>query len=316
LQHGLEDNSISWVVQEVANESLGFILADAGYDVWLPNIRGNTWSTNNTHLSPSQAEFWQWSFDEMSNIDLPTIIDYILNTTGAAELSHVGHSQGTMMGFIAYENQELAAKVNIFIALAPVAWVYNCQSVLLTTMAHFDLDILLELLGDKEFLPDLEILKILLPGVCKVDPSACDNVLGLLMGFDNSDLNSTRLPVIMAHEPSGTSIWNIIHWAQMVRTNAFQAFDYGPAGNMQHYNTTTPKQYLPQLLTIPTALFYGGNDDLADPADVKHLIPLLQNIVFTHYEPEYSHIDFVWGESANTKIYSSVVKLLGEYQDK
>ncbi len=31
LLHGLEDNSITWVIQEVVEESLGFILADAGY---------------------------------------------------------------------------------------------------------------------------------------------------------------------------------------------------------------------------------------------------------------------------------------------
>eukprot|EP00026_Physarum_polycephalum_P010300 Phypoly_transcript_10458.p1 GENE.Phypoly_transcript_10458~~Phypoly_transcript_10458.p1 ORF type:complete len:392 (+),score=59.00 Phypoly_transcript_10458:50-1225(+) len=315
LQHGLEDNSITWVVQQVASESLGFILADAGYDVWLPNIRGNTYSTNNTHLSPSQTEFWEWSFDEMANIDLPTILDYILNATGASKLSHVGHSQGTMMGFIAYEKPELAAKVNIFIALAPVAWVYNCKSLLLTALAKLDLEYVLKILGDKDFLPDTEILKILLPGVCHLTPTMCDNVMGLLMGFDNSDLNSTRLPTIVAHEPSGTSIYNIIHWAQLTQTDNFQAYDYGPKGNMQHYNSTTPLQYQPQLVKLPTALFYGGNDDLADPKDVEHLIPLLPNVVFKHFEPNYSHIDFVWGETAYAKIYSSVVQLLDQYKD-
>lgn len=63
--------------------------------------------------------------------------------------------------------------------------------------------------------------------------------------------------------------------------------------DMQHYNSTTPKQYQPQTITIPIALFYGGNDDLADPKDVQHLIPLLKNVVFSHFEPNYSHIDFV-----------------------
>lgn len=62
---------------------------------------------------------------------------------------------------------------------------------------------------------------------------------------------------------------------------------------MQHYNTSTPLQYNPQLVNIPTALFYGGNDDLADTTDVEHLIPLLPNVVFKHFEPNYSHIDFV-----------------------
>ena len=77
LQHGLLDSSAAWVLNEPP-QSLGFILADAGYSVWLGNSRGNAFSRNHTGLDPGRAPFWDFSWDDMAAYDMPAVVDYVL----------------------------------------------------------------------------------------------------------------------------------------------------------------------------------------------------------------------------------------------
>jgi lysosomal acid lipase/cholesteryl ester hydrolase len=59
LQHGLLADSTNWVTQW-EYDSLGYILANEGFDVWLGNIRGNRYSRKHVKYTPEDREFWDW----------------------------------------------------------------------------------------------------------------------------------------------------------------------------------------------------------------------------------------------------------------
>ena len=127
LQHGLSDSSATWVL-DFKNQSLGFILSDVGYDVWLGNVRGNLYCLNHERLNPKDEAFWDFSFDEISNFDLTAMVDYVLRVTNVAQLIYIGHSQGSMIQFAQLsKNQVLASKIKLFIALGPVATISHIQ---------------------------------------------------------------------------------------------------------------------------------------------------------------------------------------------
>ena len=321
LQHGLLDSSTTWVMN-FPDQSLGFILADVGYDVWLGNMRGNYYSRAHVRYNPDRDEaFWDFSWDDMARDDLPSMIHYILNVTGQTQIAYVGHSQGTMIAFAEFGRLDSTLKNNItfWAALAPVAHLGHIVSpIKYLSLTAKEVELYWHLLfGRNEFLPSSYIVKWLATFACGqavLDRLLCENILFVLCGPEKKNMNNTRIPVYVAHEPDGTSVKNMIHFAQGVRANVFQAYDYGsPQKNQLHYNQTTPPEYNIGAISIPTAIFWSGKDWLADPVDVAYIFDNIQHLVYQKYIPDYNHLDFVWGLSAKTIIYDDLLKVMQQY---
>ena len=123
LLHGILGSSADWVMGS-PEQSLGFILADKGYDVWLGNIRGNTYSRNHCSLDPDETAFWEFSFDEVGSYDIPAMIDMIKLKTEAKKIFYVGFSMGTTSFFaMANDKEKYLEDLALVSLMAPVAYV-------------------------------------------------------------------------------------------------------------------------------------------------------------------------------------------------
>ncbi|KAL1473263.1 hypothetical protein MTO96_038804, partial [Rhipicephalus appendiculatus] len=119
LMTGLLADSASLVL-DFPGQSLGFVLADNGYDVWLGNTRGNTFGRKHRTLDVKSRSFWNFTFHEHAIYDLPAQIDYVLSETGRSQLLYLGMSQGTLIFFtMMSERPEYNDKVKAFAGLAP-----------------------------------------------------------------------------------------------------------------------------------------------------------------------------------------------------
>ena len=59
-----------------------FVLANAGYDVWLANNRGTRFGTAHVSLDTKSEEYWNFNQEQMALYDLPANIDFVLKHTG------------------------------------------------------------------------------------------------------------------------------------------------------------------------------------------------------------------------------------------
>ncbi|XP_067203847.1 gastric triacylglycerol lipase-like [Linepithema humile] len=59
VMHGILCSLAAWVLAG-SKKSLGFILADAGYDVWLGNARGSLYAREHTHSSVKEKDYWDF----------------------------------------------------------------------------------------------------------------------------------------------------------------------------------------------------------------------------------------------------------------
>jgi hypothetical protein len=65
-------------------------------------------------------------------------------------------------------------------------------------------------------------------------------------------------------------------------------------------------------LLLLLLLCAGGADKLSDPMDVELLLAGLprHQVWLWHDEPDYEHLDFIWGINAKELLYNKVMQLL------
>ena len=62
-----------------ADKAPALVAAQAGYDVWIGNLRGNKYSYEHERLDPAEnpKEFFDFSIEHHTKYDLVAMIDYI-----------------------------------------------------------------------------------------------------------------------------------------------------------------------------------------------------------------------------------------------
>ncbi|KAL5276637.1 LIPA.2 family protein [Megaselia abdita] len=318
LQHGLLCSSSDWVLSGPEN-GLAFLLSDLGYDVWMGNARGNTYSRKHTKYTPLLQFFWNFSWHEIGQYDIPAMIDHVRSVTGADKIDYVGHSQGTtaffVMNSIMDKYEDIIRSAHM---LAPVGYMHNMKSPLASLGARLlgQRNAFVSIIGSMEFLPNNKLMELLGSAICKETATisaVCTNTLFLIGGFNEDNVNKTLLPEILATTPAGCSVNQILHYLQEYNSGFFRQWDYGLL-NKKHYNENTPPKYRVENIRVPTYFYFSDNDYLASVADVKRLISEIpaSSVKGIHHveDSTFTHIDFLWGLNVKDMVYKYVIENL------
>ncbi|EAT34383.1 AAEL013361-PA [Aedes aegypti] len=304
LMHSFLSSSSDYTVHG-PRKSLAFSGFDEGFDVWLANGRGNTFSRSHRSMNPSQKQFWDFSFHEVATLDLPAMIEYVLNATGRSKVHYVGHSQGgTNFLVMASMRPDVNEKIASAHLSSPVAfWSRNTTPMsylydeLMTLIAMFDQIGLYEV-GGRSAGSMMEYVEKAIDGGC-ISQDMLMLGLWMVVGEHSETLNKTTIEAVRKVFPAGASIRQGLHFLQMMKSERFCLFDYGEQENLRRYGKAVPPSYSLGKVTAPVALYYGMNDPFVAIKDLEVLVEKLPNVVLKHKmaDPKWNHVDFIFGSN-------------------
>ncbi|TMW53261.1 hypothetical protein DOY81_001677 [Sarcophaga bullata] len=221
LMHGLIGSASDFVLPG-RNRALSALLHEQGYDVWLPNARGTTYSKKHAIYDSSQPEFWNFTWHEMGVGDLPAIVDYVLNYTQHSSLHYMAHSQGSTTLFVMLsEKPEYNEKIATGHLLAPVAFLKDIKSPPFRVLAEKSdkVEALLNHLGLHELFPSTALNQLgghLLCGNGVPTQNLCLLLTFLSVGFSDFQMDRNLFPRIFETTPAGISRKQFQHFGQLI----------------------------------------------------------------------------------------------------
>ena len=320
IQHGLLDTGFTWLILQ--EKSITKLLCDEGYKVYLPHMRGSQFSKShldyNTNL---ESKYWDFSFDEMAQYDLPSIINLIKKRDNVDKVDYMGHSQGTLIFFLAYMNnpEYMEKSINKFIGVGVVPNVNNAEHFLLKLAVESNIASLVPV---KNFLTfPTELGQVLVPFCTGKAKKLCHTILKLSFGKipDTGRVDYDRLGKnIFMHMPGGTSLQNMKHWLQAFENKKMSKYDFESLiENLAHYGSIIPPDYdLSKMRNykIKSIVTITDSDPFCNPIDTLNFLKNIkdQNVVEIMSLKDYNHIDYLWADSAYEELYPRFLSFLGD----
>jgi lysosomal acid lipase/cholesteryl ester hydrolase len=318
IQHGITLNSANWV--DISNRSLAFRLADEGYDVWLGNIRGTTYSNKHKSLNVNMSEYWNFNLDTMAQKDIPSQLKLVANETGkAGHIFYIGYSMGATVAFMyASEYPEESQKlIQGLVALAPVVYLNGIRKIELVKPLILSVIKFLSVKNVKGLFYHETYIHTYLNRFCKnVAPIGCAQLLNWIFG-KSVQFQPEDLLLLFSYFPTGTSIYEFEQYVQIAQSKNFQKFDYGKEKNVEIYGQSEPPTYNLSKIKLPVRLLYGEEDSLTSQENVDRLYKEVGSTNKEKYptpvnnkNEAYNHIDFIYSKYLEKNLYEKLFEIL------
>ncbi len=277
LLHGMAANHYNFDYRPEV--SLAAHLQDQGFDVWVPELRGDPGAT-----PPSRLAGRNFDFDDFARHDVPAAIEAVRGATGARKVHVVGHSMGGMLLYAAL-SQDL-----------PIA-----SGVAISAPAHFrDQAALKRLIRlTPLFTQQLGLTRSRL-GVTLTRPLRLRGPAVKRLGNpDNLDWPTVK----------GMGQHAVVDLPRDVARQVIVWLRTGELVSTEGEPWLAPSR-------VPLLVLAGSDDFVAPADDVAHACTVLKRCTFqelgrsTGFSTDYGHIDIVVGETASAEVFPLISRYL------
>jgi len=277
LVHGMAANHYNFDYRPEV--SLAAYLQTQGFDVWVPELRGDPGST-----PPSRLAGRSFDFDDFARLDIPAAIDAVRGATGARKVHMVGHSMGGMLIYAAL-SQDLPIASGVAIS-SPAR--FRDQAALKKLIRMTPL-----------FTQSLGLTRSRL-GVALTRPLRLNGPAVKRLGNpDNLDWPTVK----------GMGQHAVVDLPRDVARQVIVWLRTGELVSTEGEPWLGPSR-------VPMLVLAGSQDFIAPESDVTHACTVLKRCTAqvvgtrTGFSVDYGHIDIVVGETAASEVFPLVSSFL------
>ena len=317
FQHGLLDTAWTWF--QLKENSIPFLLANEGHDVWLGNSRGNIFSFKHKTFDPSDinGKYWDFCMDEKAKYDIPAFVSFVKQKTGAKKISYIGHSQGTTIFLMKYMSDPtwIEANVENFVALGTVPNLKYSQLSPLKLIEHL-YSLIKLVIPIKDIAHLSEKVRNLVAKFAKNFPNISGSLFEKFVALTPSHRTDyNELYKFMYFYPGGTSKKNLLHWSQIYIAKKLVYYNPDAKNEGSGSESDDYKAYDINVIKkwkINSLVARTDDDTLSTYQDVTELYETVENKDIFHLIDlqNYNHADCIMAESAIKDIFEKIINFI------